>query len=261
MTIILTIYFFFLGLALASFLNALMYRIDKEYKYPDIFVKPSHCEKCNRELKWFDLVPVLSYIFTKGKCSKCGTKINIYYPISELFLGISLALLFYTTAPWFAYPILILLFTLSYFDFHYMEIHRIPTISFAVLGVVYLIISSLLNNQVILNAFLSGAILIGLLLILLLVMYGYKNLMEGFGTGDFIILLALSAFLSTKEFWLMFWISIYSTLLVILIGFVRGKVSRKTPLPLLPFITFGFVAVVTYGDIILDFLNRTLAIF
>jgi leader peptidase (prepilin peptidase)/N-methyltransferase len=261
MTLILTVYFFFLGLALASFLNALMYRLDKEYKYPDIFVKPSHCEKCKKELKWFDLIPVLSYIFTKGKCSKCGSKINIYYPISELFLGISLALLFYTTAPWFAYPILILLFSLSYFDYHYMAIPTIPTVSFAVLSVVYLIILSILSNQVILNAFFSGVILIGLILLLLLIMYGYKNIIEGFGTGDFIILLALSAFLSTKEFWLMFWVSIYSTLIVILIGFIAGKYSKKTPLPLLPFITFGFVVVVTYGDLILNFLNRTLAIF
>lgn len=261
MIITLSIYFFLLGLALASFLNALMYRIDKDYKYPEIFIKPSHCEECKKELKWFDLIPVLSYIFTKGKCSKCGSKVNIYYPISELFLGISLALLFYTSAPWFSYPTLIILFCLSYFDFHYMEIPTIPTISFTLSGVLYLIVMSILNSEIVLNAFLSGLILIGLITLLLFLMYGIKNLMEGFGLGDFIILLGLSSFLSTKQFWLMFWVSIYSTIVVIIIGFISGRYNKKTPLPLLPFITIGFVVVVTYGNIILDLLNRTLAIF
>jgi prepilin signal peptidase PulO-like enzyme (type II secretory pathway) len=59
----------------------------------------------------------------------------------------------------------------------------------------------------------------------------------------------------------MFWISIYSTIIIILAGFIAGKYSKKTPLPLLPFITLGFVVVVTFGDTILDFLNRTFVIF
>jgi leader peptidase (prepilin peptidase)/N-methyltransferase len=68
---------FLIGLVLASFLNALMYRIDKAYKYPDIFLKGSMCEKCKKKLKWYELIPILSYIIFKGKCTKCKYHIPV----------------------------------------------------------------------------------------------------------------------------------------------------------------------------------------
>ena len=258
---ILTIYLFLLGLALASFLNALMYRIDKEYKYPEIFIKPSHCEKCKKELKWYDLIPVLSYIFTKGKCSQCKTPINIYYPLSELFLGISIALLYFTTAPWYSYPILQILFSHTYFDIEYKAIPQTPTLIFLISSLIYLVIQSIISKQIVVNSLLSGVIIIVGITLLLLIMYGIKNLKEGFGFGDFLILLCLSAFLSTKQFWLMFWISILLALVVTLIGFIKKKFNRKTALPLLPFFTIAYVVVMTYGDLIFKYLRTTLVIF
>jgi leader peptidase (prepilin peptidase)/N-methyltransferase len=258
---ILTTYFFLLGLALASFLNALMYRIDKEYKYPDIFIKPSHCEKCKKELKWYDLIPVLSYIFTKGKCSKCKTQIEIYYPLSELCLGISLALLYYTSAPWCSYPILLILFSLTYFDMKYKAIPQTPTLAFLGLSILYLVVQSVITGEIVLNSLLSGLIVIGVITLLLLLMYGVKNLKEGFGFGDFIILLSLSSFLTTNEFWLTFWISIFLAVIVSLVGFITKKFDRKTALPLLPFFTISYVLVLTFGELIIKYLSMTLGIF
>ena len=92
---------FLLGLVLASFLNALLYRIDNGYKYPEIFVKGSHCEKCGKMLKVYELIPVLSYIIFRGKCSKCGYKIPKYYPISELALGIGMGVYTIILSPLF----------------------------------------------------------------------------------------------------------------------------------------------------------------
>jgi leader peptidase (prepilin peptidase)/N-methyltransferase len=252
---VLTIYLFLLGTTLASFLNALMYRIDKEYKYPEIFTKPSHCEKCKKQLKWYDLIPILSYIFTKGKCSKCKEKISIYYPISELFLGISLSLLYYTQSPWYTYPILLVLFSLAYFDIIYKAIPQTPTLIFLGSSILYLLVNSILNGQLILNATLSGlGIILGITVILLL-MYGIKNLKEGFGFGDFIILLSLSIFLSTKQFWLMFWVSIMIAAFVGVIGMLLKKYNRKSALPLLPFFTIAYIIVVAFGNVILKYLG------
>ncbi|MDD3474957.1 MAG: prepilin peptidase [Candidatus Dojkabacteria bacterium] len=251
---------FCLGLVLASFLNALMYRIDKEYKYPEIFIKPSHCEKCKKQLQWYDLIPVLSYIFTKGKCSKCGKKINIYYPISELFLGISMFLLYYTSSPWYTYVILVILFSLTYFDLVYKAIPQTPTLLFLLSGLIYTVINSFLNHELVSNALLSGLLLILGITLLLILMYGFKNFKEGFGFGDFLVLLTLSMFLTTQQFWLLFWISIFIALIVSILGFITKKYNRKTALPLLPFFTLGYIVVVTYSEPILKYLSSILII-
>ena len=260
MQIILTIYLFITGTVIASFLNALMYRLDKEYKYPEIFTKSSHCEKCNKKLKWYDLLPVLSYIFTRGKCSKCGSTITIYYPISELILGISFGLFFFMLAPWYAYVILLVLFCLSYFDFNYQAIPQTPTLLFTLLGVIFIFIQSVLSNVVILNALPSGLILLLILSLLLFVMYGIKNfnLKEGFqglGLGDFIVFISLSMFLATKQFWVMFAVTILTALIYLIPGLISGKKDMKSSLPLLPFITLGYIVVVIYGENIFDYIK------
>lgn len=260
MQIIIYIFFFLLGLVLASFLNALMYRIDKEYKYPEIFTKPSHCEKCKKQLQWYDLIPILSYIISKGKCTKCKSKINLYYPLSELFLGISMLLLYYNNTPWYTYPILLILFSLTYFDIQYKAIPQNPTLLFLAVSFIYLIIKSLLSSQIVLNALPSGLILLLAITILLIVMYGLKNFKEGFGFGDFLILLSLSAFLNTEQFWLLFWISMLIAAIISIVGFATKKYNRKTALPLLPFFTLGYIVVVAYADLILKYLALTFTI-
>lgn len=79
-----TIIFIF-GLVFGSFYNVVGYRLPNNMSliYPN-----SHCPKCNHELKFYELVPVLSYIFLGGKCKKCKDKISIKYPIFELLTGI-----------------------------------------------------------------------------------------------------------------------------------------------------------------------------
>ncbi len=98
---------FILGLVLASFFNALLYRIDNGYKYPDIFIKGSHCEKCGKYLTSYELIPVISFIIFKGKCSKCGYKVPIYYPISEILLGVGFSSIYFFSLPYILYIVLI----------------------------------------------------------------------------------------------------------------------------------------------------------
>lgn len=76
---------FILGLLFGSFYNVVGLRLSKE---ESIAFPPSHCTKCNHQLSFFDLIPIFSYLFLKGKCRYCGCKISIKYPFFELITGI-----------------------------------------------------------------------------------------------------------------------------------------------------------------------------
>ena len=68
------------GACVGSFLNVLIYRIPREEE----FVRtPSHCMTCGHQLKWYELVPVLSWLAQKGKCRSCGVELSAQYPIVE----------------------------------------------------------------------------------------------------------------------------------------------------------------------------------
>lgn len=84
-----TLFFIFvLGLFVGSFLNVL---IDRFPKGESVIKGRSHCEKCKKTLRWYDLIPVLSFIFLKGKCRYCGTSLSLYYPMTELTTGVLFA--------------------------------------------------------------------------------------------------------------------------------------------------------------------------
>lgn len=78
------IYFIF-GLFLGSFLNNVAYRLVKE---EDFIFNKSKCPKCGKILKWYELIPILSFIIQKGKCRNCKENISIRYPITEIISGI-----------------------------------------------------------------------------------------------------------------------------------------------------------------------------
>ena len=80
MDIPILIFLFLTGACVGSFCNVLIYRIPREEE----FVKtPSHCMTCGHNLRWFELIPVISWLAQGGKCRSCGTKLSAQYPIVE----------------------------------------------------------------------------------------------------------------------------------------------------------------------------------
>ena len=76
---------FLLGLCVGSFSNVLIYRIPRGEE----FVRtPSHCMTCGHGLKWFELIPVVSYLAQGGKCRACGVKLPVQYPVVEAVTGL-----------------------------------------------------------------------------------------------------------------------------------------------------------------------------
>lgn len=79
------VFVFILGSIIASFIHVYVTRILKD----ESIIKPrSHCEVCNHQLKWYELIPIVSYVIQKGKCKKCNSKIGIDSLLCEILLGI-----------------------------------------------------------------------------------------------------------------------------------------------------------------------------
>lgn len=70
-----------LGLCFGSFLNVLIYRLPRGMS---IVSPPSHCICCNHRIRWYDNIPVLSYLVLRGRCRDCGARISLRYPLVEL---------------------------------------------------------------------------------------------------------------------------------------------------------------------------------
>jgi len=109
-----------LGLLIGSFLNVVIYRLPvmleaqwkaecaelsgKESPAAETFnlmLPRSRCQKCDHQIRWYENIPVVSYLFLRGKCSACATPISLRYPLVELATG---ALFFYCAWKWGASP-------------------------------------------------------------------------------------------------------------------------------------------------------------
>ena len=76
---------FIFGIIIGSFLNVCIYRIPL---HQSIVTVSSHCMTCGRKLKWYDMIPVFSWLLLGGKCRSCKSKISLQYPVIESLNGI-----------------------------------------------------------------------------------------------------------------------------------------------------------------------------
>lgn len=134
--LILYIPIFLFGIVIGSFLNVCIYRIPK---HEDIVKTRSHCMNCGYQLKWYDLVPVFSFLCLRGKCRKCGTKLSVQYPLVETANGILYVLITWIhgmTITALLYCLLIsALIVISVIDFRTLEIPIGLNIFILILGI------------------------------------------------------------------------------------------------------------------------------
>lgn len=76
------------GIAFGSFLNVL---IDRMPRGEDVVVKPSHCDYCKKPLRWFELIPLFSFLLQGGRCRRCHRQLSWQYPLIELVTGLGFA--------------------------------------------------------------------------------------------------------------------------------------------------------------------------
>lgn len=87
------IIFFILGSVMGSFYHVVATRLSND---ESIVFPGSHCPKCNHDLKWYENIPIISYLILQGRCSKCHSKIPISYFVVELMTGLIFAVCYHS---------------------------------------------------------------------------------------------------------------------------------------------------------------------
>jgi len=188
MEILVYILIFVLGMCLGSFVNMLVYRVAVKYglKKPKFEVKNkdrSFCDGCGRQLKWYENIPIVSWIIQKGKTRCCQKKLPILYPIVEIITGLlfliyEIRFMIYESnlILWILGLVIItLLVFLTIFDLKYLILPDFAVVFLAITAVVMILLVGLDIKIYLLSAIGSSLFL----LILNLITRG-----KGMGWGD-----------------------------------------------------------------------------
>ncbi|UMZ73501.1 prepilin peptidase [Natranaerofaba carboxydovora] len=235
---------FLLGIVVGSFLNVCIYRIPRN---ETVVYNSSSCTECETKLKPFDLIPVFSYLFLKGKCRYCSSQITPRYPlvealtgiifvISYVYFGIGLLLIKYL----FIFSILIVI---SFIDID----NRIIPNKLVLILLVWAIIWQIIYPEISLYDGGLGAVIGGGLFFFIAVISR-----GGMGGGDIKLMFAAGFLLGGA-------LTALTILIASIIGSIVGVTlmalklkDRKDPIPFGPFICLGIFMSVIFGDQLLN---------
>ena len=236
---------FLIGLIFGSFANVCIYRLPQG---KSIFFPGSFCPNCSKGIKWYDNIPLLSYIILKGKCRYCKKPISFRYFIVELLTGILFTLTykkFGISSSFFIYNLLIIsLIIVSFIDIDTFLIPDVIVIPGIFLGLIFSFIFSEIHDmeriESILYSFL-GIIFGGGILIFLGFIGKFLFKKEAMGGGDVKLLGMIGSFLGWKSVFLtLFFGSLFGTLIsLILILLKRKKLDEYVPFG--PYLAIGAI--------------------
>lgn len=243
---------FIAGLCLGSFLNALEWRI---YNKISLFDARSKCSQCGTQLKWYDNIPLLSFVQLRGKCRACKKHISWQYPLVELSMGFVFVLLALTTLQsgsieelWrliFRFFVVWILSFIFIYDFKYQEVLDamafIPAIlifviKFAVFGVSW--------QDMAIGAVIGS----GFFLLQYLVSKG-----RWVGGGDIRIGLLMGVILGWELLLVALWIAYIVGAIVSVTLLVVKKKKMKSQIAFGTFLSVATLVVMVWGEGILSF--------
>jgi len=238
---------FVFGTLLGSFYNVVGYRIPKGIS----IVKPkdSFCPKCKHSLKWYELIPILSFLIQKGKCRECKCKISLFYPCIEFLTGILFVLSYvkFGFTPEFLISIIIASFFVIVIvsDINYLIIPDEVTIFFSTLIIIINFV--FYNLEFGINSILHGFLMfIVMYLIMLAGNFIFKK--ESLGGGDIKLMFFVGLILSPTNG--LFQIFLSSVLALPSSIYIYNKKKKKI-IPFGPFMLLSlFIIYILQIDII-----------
>jgi leader peptidase (prepilin peptidase) / N-methyltransferase len=236
---------FLSGAAIGSFLNVCIYRLPL---HESIVFPASHCRACSAPLTWYDNLPLVSYLLRRGRCRLCGASFSFRYFLVELVTALLAVALVHrfgltiTTVGYFAFSAALVVIT--FIDLDHQIIPDVVSLPGAVAGVVFSVISPALS---------LWSSLIGLAVgagVLLAVALGYRAITgrEGMGGGDVKLLAMIGAFLGWRAVPFTLFAASFIGSVVGVIAMVRHNADSKLALPFGPFLSFGALCYLFFGE-------------
>lgn len=233
------------GLFLGSFYNVC---IDRTVAGESVIYPPSHCEACHTRLRPWELVPVLSWMCLRGRCSHCGARVSWQYPFAELLSAALAGLLGWTFGPtwaWLAGMIMTgLWFVLAGIDCKTMMLPDRLTLTAAVLAWPFSVFAFGHNG---LDALAGGLIGAGLFW-LVGALYARRCGRDGLGFGDVKLMLSVGALSTAVYLPLVIMMAGVAALSAFAVLGLRGRSVAETPLPFGPFLTAAGWVTMLAGD-------------
>ncbi|HKM04415.1 MAG TPA: prepilin peptidase [Lachnospiraceae bacterium] len=236
--IIFYIIIFLYGIVIGSFLNVCIYRIPLK---ENIAKTRSHCMKCGYQLRWYDLVPLFSYLCLRGRCQKCKEPISVQYPLVEALNGVLYVIIFIVSG--FTYESVIYclltsaLIVLSVIDFRIYEIPFGINLFILALGLIRLGLDY--KNW---SNYVVGFFAVSVLLYIIIIITKGKAM----GGGDMKLMAACGIILGWKLIILAF---VLGCILGSIIHLIRMKVSKEDRvLAMGPYLSAGVFIAALWGE-------------
>ncbi|MDO4501215.1 MAG: prepilin peptidase [Erysipelotrichaceae bacterium] len=230
-----SVLFFIIGTVAGSFLNCYAGRY---VAHIPITKGRSVCDSCNTELKALDLIPILSWIMSKGKCRHCRAKVSIRYPLTELFCGIMSLLILYKydlSLETLVYFVLFCcLFALSLVD---LDIYEIPD-ACIIIPIIFWVILNFFKKEW-LSGILGGLLIAGSVLLISLIMDKILK-KESMGGGDIKLLFVTGLYLGIIG-------NLFCLIISCFMGIIFVIGLKKDKIPFGPSIAMACMFMVLYG--------------
>lgn len=250
MNIIIAIYIFIIGTIMGSFFNVVAHRLSNN----ESIIKPgSHCESCQHLLKWYELIPIISFLIQGGRCRQCHTKLSWWYPLIEIITGLFylFSYLYFGLSPDFFISLVIssVLVITCITDFNYLIILDEPLVIGSILIIVITLITSGLVDTLI--AILSGLLLFFfMLLVKILGDKAFKR--ESLGGGD----IKLSFFIGLSLGYKLAFVNlVLASLLTLPIAFYYLVKYKDREVPFGPFLIISNFIIFVLASPILEFID------
>jgi leader peptidase (prepilin peptidase)/N-methyltransferase len=232
------------GLCIGSFLNVVIYRLPLGQS---LATPPSRCRTCGYSLRWFDNIPVLSWVLLLGRCRQCGTRVSWQYPLVEVVTGALFVLVVWLTppGPLMASRLLLICILIALFgiDLEHQILPNSITLPAIAIGVLLSLIAPPGWKDALIGVVLGGGILYA-------IAWGYYlwRREEGMGMGDVKMLAMIGAFLGWKAVLVTLVLSSFAGAFIGLGLMAVQRGTMKYALPFGTFLAIGAVVAMFVGE-------------